>query len=112
MNLLDNKVKNYFKKQKHFLFPQMPKQRDNLSNTMKNQDNKAVQKENEKSPVNKDANECDLNDIEPKIPVLKNLNKIQEKAEVISTNSETASMNKENTSLKKMKQEKRTKQNL
>lgn len=47
---------------------------------MNNQGNKEVQKENEKSPESKlkDIEDCDLNDRELKIAVLKKLNEMQE----------------------------------
>lgn len=45
---------------------------------MNNQENKIGQKENEKSPKNKDMDDCDLNDRVLKTAVLKTLNEIQE----------------------------------
>lgn len=48
---------------------------------MNNQGNKTGQKENEKSPKNKDMDDCDLNDKVLKTAVLKTLNEIQENSE-------------------------------
>lgn len=61
----------------------MPRHRNNPLNTMNNQDYKAVQKENEKSPEMKpkDTEIYNLNDREFKTAVLKKLNEMPEKSD-------------------------------
>lgn len=58
----------------------MPRERNNLSNTLNNKGNKVTEKENEQFPGNKLKNIkiCDLNDWDFKITVQKKLNKTQE----------------------------------